>query len=313
MRNRGKLWLLSSMVAALLPGSAAYAQATRTWVSGVGDDVNPCSRTAPCKTFAGAISKTAAGGEINALDPGGFGAVTIVKAITIDGGGTFASILAAGTHGIIINIPAGAVGGRIVILRNLSINGSGSGLDGIRFIDGGALHVENVVVDRFTGKGLSFAPSANAELFVSNSTFGHNNQGLAVVPTGGTARAAVENSRFVDNVGAGLRVEGNSVVTARNSVSSGNNHGFLAIGNTGPAFMELHGCGASHNTLNGVAAAFGGGVSPNALVSITGCFVTGNGTGLFADASGLVRSWGDNKVIDNTTDGSPGGSTLPLK
>ena len=67
--------------------SVANAQATRTWISGVGDDANPCSRTAPCKTFAGAISKTAAGGEIDVLDPGGFGAVTITKAITLDGGG----------------------------------------------------------------------------------------------------------------------------------------------------------------------------------------------------------------------------------
>src|SRR5205807_5391143 len=67
----------------LAVASMAQAQATRTWVSGVGDDVNPCSRTAPCKTFAGAISKTAIGGEINCIDSGGFGSVTITKAITI--------------------------------------------------------------------------------------------------------------------------------------------------------------------------------------------------------------------------------------
>src|SRR5437879_11053053 len=80
--------------------SLAQAQATRTWVSGVGDDANPCSRTAPCKTFAGAISKTAKDGEISVLDPGGFGTVTITKSITIDcSGGGFASILASGTNG----------------------------------------------------------------------------------------------------------------------------------------------------------------------------------------------------------------------
>src|SRR3954470_18938633 len=84
--------------------SASHAQATRTWVSGVGDDVNPCSRTAPCKTFAGAISKTAVNGEINCLDPGGMGTVTITKSITLDCTGTFGSILAAGTNGIIINL-----------------------------------------------------------------------------------------------------------------------------------------------------------------------------------------------------------------
>src|SRR5205823_14903628 len=96
--------------------SFAQAQATRTWVSGVGDDANPCSRTAPCKTFAGAISKTADCGEIDALDPGGFGAVTITKSITIDGGGgQVASVLVAGTNGIVV---AAAVGD-IVTLRNL--------------------------------------------------------------------------------------------------------------------------------------------------------------------------------------------------
>src|SRR5215210_5708866 len=128
-----------ALIALALPASA---QATRTWVSGVGDDANPCSRTAPCKTFAGAISKTTAGGEINVIDPGGFGAITITKAITIDGGGTFASILASGTTGI--NISAGA--NDVVTLRNLSINGGGTGIHGIRFLTGGALHIENCVI-----------------------------------------------------------------------------------------------------------------------------------------------------------------------
>jgi hypothetical protein len=91
------LSISAAMLVASLLSSAAQAQATRTWVSGVGDDANPCSRTAPCKTFAGAISKTAPRGEINALDPGGFGAVTITKAITIDGGaGQIAGVFGVG-------------------------------------------------------------------------------------------------------------------------------------------------------------------------------------------------------------------------
>ena len=122
--------------------SLAHAQATRTWVSGVGDDVNPCSRTAPCKTFAGAISKTAAGGEINCLDPAGFGAVTITKAITIDCLHTLGGVLAAATNGVIVN----AVASDRIVLRGLDINGIGTGVDGIRFINGGSLHVENSVI-----------------------------------------------------------------------------------------------------------------------------------------------------------------------
>src|SRR5438552_9725400 len=94
---------VSLLILLVSVSTSAMAQATRTWVSGVGDDVNPCSRTAPCKTFAGAISKTAAGGEIDTLDPGGFGAVTITKSITIEGAGTLASVLSSGVPGLIIN------------------------------------------------------------------------------------------------------------------------------------------------------------------------------------------------------------------
>src|SRR6202162_932350 len=111
--------LLGALFVAGLAIAPAHAQATRTWISGVGDDANPCSRTAPCKTFAGAISKTTTGGEIDALDPGGFGALTITKSITLDGGGQVASILVAGTNGI--NVSAGATD--VVILRNLRIQG----------------------------------------------------------------------------------------------------------------------------------------------------------------------------------------------
>src|SRR5207249_8636955 len=103
-----------ALIALAIP-SSAFGQATRTWVSGVGDDANPCSRTAPCKTFAGAISKTAAGGEINCLDPGGFGGVTITKGITIDCGFT-GGVLVAGTNAIVVN-----GSNIIVIIRNLAI------------------------------------------------------------------------------------------------------------------------------------------------------------------------------------------------
>src|SRR5579884_4434041 len=132
--------LIKFLALSALSTSMMYGQASRTWVSGVGDDANPCSRTAPCKTFAGAISKTAAGGEIDALDPAGFGAVTITKAITIDGGGgQVASVLVAGTNGIVVQ----AGPSDVVILRNLRINGIGSGINGIRFLAGKTLTVDN--------------------------------------------------------------------------------------------------------------------------------------------------------------------------
>ena len=153
MRIRVSLPIL--VVAVIAAAAPAYAQATRTWVSGVGDDANPCSRTAPCKTFAGAISKTASGGEIDVLDPGGYGAVTITKSITIVGKTQGAAILASGTTGVIIN---GA--GIEVTLRNLSINGAGTtpGIIGVRILAASKVFIEQSVIFGFkmgTGRGVS--------------------------------------------------------------------------------------------------------------------------------------------------------------
>src|SRR5579862_3275156 len=122
-----KINLLACLAIVLLSTTLMNAQATRTWVSGVGDDANPCSRTAPCKTFAGAISKTAPGGEIDVLDPGGFGAVTITKSISIEADGVIAGVLVSGTNGI--NVAAGAAD--TVVLRGLTIDGLGTGLAGV--------------------------------------------------------------------------------------------------------------------------------------------------------------------------------------
>ncbi|HEY0050819.1 MAG TPA: hypothetical protein VGB68_16115, partial [Pyrinomonadaceae bacterium] len=150
MKNKLNLSLrvLAIFAFAISFTTAINAQATRTWVSGVGDDVNPCSRTAPCKTFAGAISKTAANGEINALDPGGFGTINITKSMVIDGVNPgMASILAAGTTGVIVN----ALSTDTVILRNLTINGAGTGVNGIRILNAKAVYIENCVIFNFVG------------------------------------------------------------------------------------------------------------------------------------------------------------------
>ena len=142
--------------------SSALAQATRTWVSGVGDDANPCSRTAPCKTFAGAISKTAASGEIDALDPGGFGGVTITKEMTIDGSNTMSGVLVAGTNAIVINAGVNDT----VKLRGLSINGS-AGLIGIKFLTGKALIIEDCQISGFNTRGISIETSNNSQVFIT--------------------------------------------------------------------------------------------------------------------------------------------------
>src|SRR5437868_15486855 len=125
---------LLAMAAGVLFSSIGVAQASRTWVSGVGDDANPCSRTAPCRTFACAISKTAANAEINVLDPGGFGAVTITKPITISSAGFEAGVLVSGTNGIIVNVPNAT---DQVQLIGMDIEGLGTGLNGITIVGGG--------------------------------------------------------------------------------------------------------------------------------------------------------------------------------
>ena len=153
----------------------AHAQATRTWVSGVGDDANPCSRTAPCLTFAGAITKTAAGGEIDALDPGGFGTLTITKSITIDGGGGAVASMMPSSGGTGITVSAGATD--IVTIRNVQFQGdlgngsssSSAGAIGILFASGAMLSIDNCKIDGFSDGGIAATTSANAILNVTNT------------------------------------------------------------------------------------------------------------------------------------------------
>src|SRR5213080_267867 len=146
MKKASLIFLLSMAITVV-----ANAQATRTWVSGVGDDVNPCSRTAPCKTFAGAISKTASPGIINCLDPGGFGAVTITKDITIDCTGTLGSVLSSGVQGVIVN----ALTTHNIVLRAIDINGAGTtlGTNGVSVSQAKSVSMYDVNIANYSGQG----------------------------------------------------------------------------------------------------------------------------------------------------------------
>jgi hypothetical protein len=312
-RSRNKILLSLLAAAGLAVASAgASAQATRTWVSGVGDDANPCSRTAPCKTFAGAISKTATGGLINVLDPGGFGSVTITKSISIDGGGrSHGGILGASVNGVVVNAPADAV----VVIRNLSIDSpltTSRGVNGIRFIAGGSLHVENVQIRGFATRGIDFSPSGASRLFVTGSDI-HNNGsavaasgGIFIGPTGtGLATATITDTRSNDN-NFGLRVNGRSVVSVRNSIFSGNsNFGIAAVGTADFANVLIDGCQASNNAFGPSVGA--GILSDGALadVQIANCSVSNNENGLRVQNGGIIRSFGNNRVFDNDTNGAP--------
>jgi hypothetical protein len=181
------------VIVGLTVTSLTHGQASRTWVSGIGDDINPCSRTSPCKTFAGAISKTTVGGEIDALDPAGFGAVSITKSITIDGSGTLASILGDGTNGVIINIKATTDTAKSVRLRGLSINGAGKGLNGVNIYAANKVSIENCVIDGFQN-GVSIA---GGTAFIRNSTI--RNNAAAGISTEGGATVGVSESALIFN------------------------------------------------------------------------------------------------------------------
>ena len=291
MRNS----LLAAAICAvtmLLIGSPAYAQATRTWVSGVGDDANPCSRTAPCKTFAGAISKTAPGGEIDALDPGGFGAVTITKAITIDGGGgQVASVLVSGTNGIVVQ----AGGGDTVILRNLRINGISSGINGIRFLSGKQLVVDRVDVFGFTNNGLDVALSGGGSVVVRDSTFTNITQNAINVTTSAGAAEALIADSSVSGANIGVNADNGSFVqvTKSNFLRLSNGVQAAGSGNLSVTDSVIYNC-----TANGVASAGGTTVNVNGNTLI-------NNTNAF-QVAGTFNSGGDNKIIGATA--NPNGS-----
>src|SRR6476619_3303085 len=199
--------------------SIAQAQASRTWVSGVGDDANPCSRTAPCKTWAGAISKTAACGEIDALDPGGFGAVTITKSITLDGSGTFASILASLVNGIIVNAAATDV----ITIRGISINGFCNGINGINILQAKTVNVEDCVIFRFnTGNGITVNETNDLNLHVRNTVIRDNTlDAINLTSSGGLVKFSIDNCRLSGSAN-GIHARSGSQGTINNSVMSGN-------------------------------------------------------------------------------------------
>lgn len=215
-----RLALRASLLAAITMASTSltYAQATRTWVSGVGDDVNPCSRTAPCKTFAGAIFKTVKGGEINPLDPAGYGIVVITKSITIDGTGTMAAILGSQVNAITINITDRTDTANSVRIRGLSLNGLSNGLQGIKVIAASKVFVEDTVIDGFKD-GIGVA-SGGAQVFVKDTTI-RNNSGAGISVASGS-RVILSNVAVVFN-GTGLAAApGGAIISFKNNVIFGN-------------------------------------------------------------------------------------------
>lgn len=292
--NKFRLTLNVMAIAIFTFVFASMGQAqSRTWVSGVGDDLNPCSRTAPCKTFAGAISKTAKDGEIDALDPGGFGAVTITKSITIDGSATgVAGVLNSATNGMIINITDAADLRKAVTLRGLSIQGAGSGVRGVRIVAAAAVFVENCVISgqngspgagiddsrttgglleiKYTtitnnaGPGINVVPASGStqiNVHIANSTVQRNTTGFFA---GSNVKATVMNSVFTQNTVAGISAQqtagGTTDVNVDFSMVSNNVNGFQA--NTASSIIRVSNSTCINNGANnaGLAVVLAGGL-----------------------------------------------------
>jgi hypothetical protein len=320
------------VMAALLLPSVASAQATRTWVSGVGDDANPCSRTAPCKTFAGAISKTAAGGIINAMDDGGFGTLTITKPITVDGGHHTAGVLSSGgINGININInpatqPANFVNNGRVVLKNLKMEGNTSipssggftpGLNGVRITNARNVKIVDSDIGFYSRSAIAVEPDASQATKVQVvDSYIHDNGGAGITAApkgGGNVKLTARNNEIDDN-GCGITVASFGLDSAFNFANDCALASFASSGFAGTSTVF-----ASNNSItDGTGAAGVMARGSTATIRMTGNDVTrNNGVGVRGFEGATVLSFGNNAIADNgatgTNDGGFTGSVIPLQ
>jgi parallel beta helix pectate lyase-like protein len=303
-----KALVVVSFILAL--ATAAQAQ-TRTWVSGVGDDLNPCSRTAPCKTFAGAISKTSKDGEISVLDPGGYGAVTITKSIYINGthGAGYGSILNVSVNGVIINITDVNDVRKAVRLRALDINGASTGINGVSILAANNVFIEDSVIDGNTGDGTSsgmgirMATAATCFLYVSDSFIHKNVKGIRIASTAGFAVADIKNTDVENNQTGVEAATNNSFVTVDNCRMSNNSTNGVVASASG-SNLTVKNSSLMHN---GTAINAGAGSAVKALSN----GVIFNTVG-FGGTTANIQTDGQNRNVGNTTPGAPGGGLVTV-
>jgi hypothetical protein len=290
MRRIASLAIAAGCLVPLLASAPASAQATRTWVSGVGDDVNPCSRTAPCKTFAGAISKTAAGGEINCLDPAGFGGVTTIKAITFNCGYTLGSILVAGGPGMTINA---GVNDRVTV-RGIQLTGVNQtptpGTIGIRIIGAKSVSIEDSVITSFGQQGIADQRTAgNTNLFIRNSIIKYNTgTGIGLGATN-TSKTHIENSSSINNLFGVAATTGNSVTIKRSVMAANADTGVEADAG---AQVDADDTSITNNTT---------GVQANGTIRLSNSDILFNGTAVTGTGG---QTYGNNRIAGNTAVGT---------
>jgi hypothetical protein len=292
--TRGVTTVVLTGLAVMSGGVPAYAQATRTWVSGVGDNANPCSRSAPCLTLAGALSKTATGGEIDVLGALDLGPATIGKAITVDGDAGFGRVVATGADGLVISVPAAAR----VILRGLSIEGNGSGTNGIRFITGAALIVDDTTIGGFSNHGIDFEPAAAAELVLTNVDIRDNAASGVFARGGALLPVAITGSRVVNNA-IGINARSNTRVSVRDNVIANNSSvGLLAQPDSGTTEMDV---GSSLVAHNGVGVRANG----QSTLRLSDSTIEGNSLGVQVLGGATLLSFANNRVAGNNETPTP--------
>jgi hypothetical protein len=288
------LRFLSIIAVAVCCSTGAYAQATRTWVSGVGDDANPCSRTAPCKTFAGAISKTAACGEISVLDPGGFGAVTIIKSITINGTGTLAGILSALSPAA-VTVNAGV--NDTIILRDISMNGACSGTSGVRFLAGKTVMIDHCWIYGMTTRGIDVNKTADGNLKVIDTVIENvTEDGIHMTTTAGQVVATIDNTRIMncgqDGIEAVANVRGaikDCTITNNGSGTGIKTSGTNSLLNIDDTFVSFSVIGLQS--------------SAGSSLRVSDSAIAQNLTGLSLNG-GTIASFQGNSLIGNPTPGA---------
>ena len=302
----------------------ASAQASRTWVSGEGDDLNSCARNNPCRTFAGALSKTATGGEINCLDPHSFGAVTITKSISIVCH-TVAGVLGSSLvpNGITINVAATD----FVFLSGLDINGLAGnalpGTNGIRILGGGTIHIQDSMIRGFRasdGVGLRIAPAGVLQLTVSNTTIsdngsGANGGGILIQPTlSGSARVTLRDVLVQNNANSQIRVDTTGNSGAGTGISLFVDDSQILGGTNGISLNQPAGTATITSMVvdSFIALCSGSGLltagSNTVRMRVSDTTITACGTGVTQGVNTIINTYGNNRTDGN---GMPGVFTLP--
>jgi hypothetical protein len=284
-----------------LAAMTVSAQNNRSAVSINGLDTNASTVPAPCRTFGVAISKTNAGGDVIALDSGGYGGFTVDRAVSVlPAPGVYAGIVATSGNAITVNAP-----GAEVELRNLTIRGFGTGSNGIKFDSGSALHIEHCVISGFTLRGVETQISTSANLYINDSSFRDCDSAVLASTSSGTLKVAIDGTRAENTVNAAFYASDNSRVTVRNSVAAGSGvAGFrVLVFSAVTAEMNVENCMSSNN-LYGLLIDSNTGTS---ILRASNMIITNNDTGMFVGGSGGTKSiitFGNNSVAGNTTNGA---------